>query len=603
PVAKRLGLGSVLGYLAAGFAIGPAGFDLVGDASEVMHFAEFGVVMMLFLIGLELQPRALWQMRKDVLGLGGLQVALTTLAIGGGALAVGVDSRAAIAIGLTLALSSTAIVLQTLSEKGLADSSPGRKAFSVLLFQDIAVIPILALLPFLAAPDAAASGAAASSHIADLPSYLQAAIILATIVGIVVGGRFVARPLFRAVASTQLRELFSATALLLVVGISLLMGYVGLSAALGTFLAGVVLADSEYRHELESDLEPFKGLLLGLFFITVGASIDFGLILERPALILGLVLALVAVKAAILFALARLWRTPTSSASTLALILAQGGEFGFVLVATSRSLDIYDEPTGQIVTAVVALSMAMTPLLLLLDDRVLQKRFHDSGNESEREPDVPAERRASVVIAGFGRFGQSVGRMLLANGVDITVLDLDANTVDVLREHGLPVFFGDATRPDLLHAAGCDSAQLFVIATDSRTHSLRIAETLEEHYPDLPVVARAYDVRQAHILRGAGVERTVCDVNGGGLALGREALLALDFDPYRAQRAVKRFERHEQETQAMLFEALGDSKQTLQVARARTADLGRLLDADSDADDLTRDSAWTTSEAIEAARD
>ncbi|MEM1449141.1 MAG: monovalent cation:proton antiporter-2 (CPA2) family protein [Planctomycetota bacterium] len=603
PLAKRIGMGSVLGYLAAGVVIGPAGVDLVGDTSEVMHFAEFGVVMMLFLIGLELRPRALWEMRSDVLGLGGLQVGLTAAAIAGLSMAVGLTPLPAVAIGLTLALSSTAIVLQTLSERGLSDSPPGRRAFSVLLFQDIAVIPILAALPLLAAPDAGAEAGASASHIADLPAGLQAAAILGTILAIVLGGRLLARPLFRAVASTHLRELFSATALLVVVGISLLMGFVGLSAALGTFLAGVVLAESEYRHELESDLEPFKGLLLGLFFITVGASIDFGLVFERPAFVCGLVLALVGVKGGILFGLTRLWKIPKATGTTLALILSQGGEFGFVLVATSRTLDIYDEPTGMLVTAVVALSMAATPLLLLLDEHVLQPRFAKGSDAPEREDDMPADRKPPVIIAGFGRYGQAAGRMLVANGIDITVLDLDPGTVDLLREHGMPVYYGDATRPALLHAAGCADAKLFVIATDSTTHSIRIAGAVRQHHPHVKIVSRAYDVRQAHILRGEGVDETVCDVNGGGLALGRASLIALGYDPYRAERAMKRFERHEGETQRMLFEALGDPTRTLQVARQRTADLGRLLEADSESEDTTRDSAWSTSAAIEAARD
>lgn len=602
PVAKRLGLGSVLGYLVAGAAIGPAALDLVGDAGQVMSFAEFGVVVMLFLIGLELQPKVLWRMRKDVLGLGGLQVLVTAGLVAGAALALGVEARAAVAVGLILALSSTAIALQSLAEKGLSDGPAGRRSFAVLLLQDIAVIPILAALPLLGDGGEDAGGGA--SAIADLPAALQAAAVLAAIALVVVGGKLVVRPVLRAIAATQLRELFVAAALLLVVGISLAMGLVGLSAALGTFLAGVVLADSEYRHELEGDLEPFKGLLLGLFFITVGASIDFGLVAAMPLEIAGLVLGLMALKALVLQGLGRLWGVGAPARATFSLILAQAGEFGFVLVATCLSLGVFGAELGQLLIVVIALTMALTPVALVVDDRLLQPRLTRAANAPAAAAEgPPADRRASVLIAGFRRFGQTTGRLLMANGFDVTVLDLDPSTVTVLRQHGMPVYFGDATRGDLLHAAGAAQAQLFIIATSDPTHSLHIAAAVRRHAPDLPVVARAYDVRHAHQLRGAGVQDTVCEVNGGALSLGRLALERLGFHPYRASRAMRRFRAHEEETQTQLFAALGDPTRTLQVARARTQDLGRLLEADGGDEALGRDGAWSTTREAQAARD
>lgn len=601
PIAKRLGLGSVLGYLVGGAIIGPGALNLVGEASEVMTFAEYGVVVMLFLIGLELKPRVLWEMRADVLGLGGLQVTLTAIAIGGVSLLLGAAPKEALAFGLILSLSSTAIALQTLAEKGLTDGPVGKRAFSVLLLQDIAVIPILALLPLMGAdPGEAESSASAISH---LSGPLQAVITLGLIAFVVVGGKLLIRPMLRAIAATHLRELFCAAALLIVVAVSLAMGFVGLSAALGTFLAGVVLADSEYRHELEGDLEPFKGLLLGLFFVTVGASIDFGLVRDMPLAILGLVVGLVAIKAVVLQVLGKVWGVGPSARSTFSLILSQAGEFGFVLVATCLALGIFDEAAGQLLIVVIALSMAATPLLLLLDERVLQPRLTRKLNADTVPAEAPAGRRAKVMVAGFGRFGQSAGRLLLANGIDITVLDFDPGTVTVLRDHGLPVFFGDATRADLLETADAGAAQLFIIATKDPIHGLHIAETVRREYPNLPILSRAFDPRQAHILRGAGVNETVCDVNGGGLALGRKSLEMLGFHPYRAARATQRFLRHEEETQVQLFQAFGDPKRTLQIARLRTQDLARLLEADVENDTLKRDGSWSITRTAEAARD
>ncbi|MEL6905217.1 MAG: monovalent cation:proton antiporter-2 (CPA2) family protein, partial [Planctomycetota bacterium] len=488
PVAKRLGLGSVLGYLVAGVLIGPAALDLVGDAAQVMGFAEFGVVVMLFLIGLELQPRVLWTMRKDVLGLGGLQVAVTAGLVFGIATALGLAWREAVAVGLILALSSTAIALQSLAEKGLSDAPAGRRSFAVLLFQDIAVIPILALLPLLATASGDGAEAAAESAISGLPAYQQALAVLGAIALVIAGGKLLIGPMLRVIAATHLRELFVAAALLIVVGISLAMGLVGLSPALGTFLAGVVLADSEYRHELEGDLEPFKGLLLGLFFITVGASIDFGLVADMPLAIVGLVLGLMALKALVLQGLGLAWGVRAPARATLSLILAQAGEFGFVLVATSLSLGIFAGETGQLLVVVIALSMALTPLALVFDDRVLQPRLARVENECMGEAEAPpAGRRAPVLVAGFRRYGQTAGRLLMANGFDVTVLDLDPSVVSVLRDHGLPVYFGDATRAELLESAGAEHVEVLVVATSEPARSLEIVESVRRHFPKIRV--------------------------------------------------------------------------------------------------------------------
>ena len=599
PIAQRLGLGSVLGYLAAGILVGPHVIGLVGDTTEVQHFAEFGVVMMLFLIGLELQPRVLWRLRGSVLGLGGLQVLVSTLVIGGASVALGVPWNGALALGLILALSSTAIVMQTLHERALEKTQPGRLAFSVLLFQDIAVIPILAMLPLLAPKGA--GGEATASAISHLPGYFQAPIIIAAVAAVVVVGRVLARPLFRRVAATHQRELFTGAALLLVVGISVLMAYVGLSAALGTFIAGVVLADSEYRHELESDLEPFKGLLLGLFFITVGAGIDFGLIVDQPLVVAGLTVLLMVLKGVVLRILGAIWRLQDAYRWTFTSILAQGGEFAFVLLTAAVALGVLESSLAQLVVVVVALTMALTPLMLIVNERLLQPRL--AKPDSEREADDPSHHRAPVVVAGFGRFGQSVGRLLKANGIDSTVLDMDPDTVGVLRNHGMEVFFGDATRQDLLEKAGCDEAKLFVCTVDDPDHALRIVETVRRHYPNLPIVSRAKDTRHAHMLHGEGVQKAVCEVTGGGLALGQAALQAYGFRAYQAQRAMRRFRKHEEETQKLLFDAWGDASQTLQVAKARTADLERLLDADDADRRLREDSGWEATDAVEAAHD
>jgi monovalent cation:proton antiporter-2 (CPA2) family protein len=459
PVAKRLGMGSVLGYLLAGIVIGPYILGLVGEeGTDVMHFAEFGVVLMLFLIGLELRPALLWSMRRSIFGLGGMQVLISTLVIGFLSYLFGLNLFQSITVGLILALSSTAIVLQSLAEKGLMKTEGGQGSFSVLLFQDISVIPILAILPLFSGQVVSDVHSVAdhspgehASGVAGLPGWQQVLIIIAIVSIIIFVGRFLARYLFRFIASTGLREIFTAAALLLVIGIAIAMDQVGLSPALGTFLAGVVLADNEYRHELESDIEPFKGLLLGLFFIAVGASMDFQIFLNNPGLVLGLLAVLMVVKFLILFGLGRFFGLRSGQDMLFSLSLAQAGEFAFVLISFSTQNAILDSSVTGVLLIVVALSMLLTPLLLILNERVVQPMYSRKANQ--RESDVMEPQENEVIIAGFGRFGVVLGRFLKANGCTATILDDSPSNIQVLRKFGFKVFYGDATRPDLLHAA------------------------------------------------------------------------------------------------------------------------------------------------------
>jgi monovalent cation:H+ antiporter-2, CPA2 family len=595
PVARRFGLGSVLGYLFAGIAIGPFALKLVGaEGTDVMHFAEFGVVMMLFLVGLELQPARLWRMRGPILGMGGLQVTLTALLIAGIAIGVGLDWRAALAIGLTLSLSSTAIVLQTLAEKDLLRTAGGQNSFAVLLFQDIAVIPMLAIFPLLAVRAAHAGPdehAAAQTWIAPLPAWAQTLAVLGAVAAVVLGGLFLVRPLLRAIARTRLRELFTAAALLLVIAIALLMTQVGLSPALGTFLAGVVLANSEFRHELESDIEPFKGLLLGLFFIAVGASIDFALILSQPLLIVGLVVALMLLKLSVLFALTRLFRMGTDQGLLVAFALPQAGEFAFVLFSFAAQEGVLEQQITSPLVAVVALSMAVSPLLMVAWQRIVQPHF-GTRQEAAREPDI-VDEEAPVLIAGFGSFGSTVGRMLTANGVRTTVLDSDSDRVDLLRRMGLEVYYGDATRSDLLHAAGAAEAKLLVLSLDTPERTLALVHTAHKHFPHLKILARAFEWDDAHALLEAGVDHVYREALESSVRLGADALRMLGFRAHHAHRAAQKFQRHDEETLRELTAARRDGQASyLNVARRRLNDLERLLLADRADPDLDRDAGW-----------
>ena len=595
PVAKRLGLGSVLGYLLAGIAIGPFGLGLLGEEGEdLMHFAEFGVVMMLFVVGLELQPALLWRLRTPILGLGGLQVGVSTVAFAGIALATGLAWQESVAIGMTLALSSTAIVLQTLSEKGLMQTAGGKGSFAVLLFQDIAFIPMLALLPLLATYAVGSSvddGHAATSWIGAFPAWAQTLAVLGAVGVIILGGRYLLGPVFRAIARTRLREIFTAAALLLVIGIALLMQQVGLSPALGTFVAGVVLANSEYRHELESDIEPFKGLLLGLFFIAVGASIDWDLVLSSPLLIVGLVAGIVLVKFSILFGLTRSFKFGLDQGLLLAFALPQVGEFAFVLFSFASQEGVLTASVTAPLVAAVALSMAITPLLMILFERVIQPRL-GTRESDDREPDV-IEEQGQVLIAGFGSFGATVGRLLNANGIRTTVLDIDSDRVDLLRRLGLKVYYGDASRYDLLHAAGAEHASVLVLALDSPERTLRLVETAHKHFPHLKIVARAFDWNDAHDLIEAGVDHVYRQALDTSLRMGTDVLRLLGFRAYQAHRSAQKFLRHDEESlHELTAERRKDRKVYLNAARQRIEDLEQLLRSDLEDEGLARDIGW-----------
>jgi monovalent cation:proton antiporter-2 (CPA2) family protein len=571
PLARRMGLGSALGYILAGVAIGPFVLGLVGqETQDVMHFAEFGVVLMLFLVGLELEPRLLWRMRVPILGLGGAQVVLTAAVVAAVAMLLGQAWQTAVAVGLILSLSSTAIVLQSLKEKGWMNTAAGRAGFSVLLFQDIAVIPILAALPFLALPGLALPGpalpdlgaalaeGAAHAGAPERPGWLQALLVLGVVGGIVLAGRFLLRPLFRWIASTRSLELFIATALTLIVGITLATEYAGLSPALGTFLAGVVLAESEFRHELESSIEPFKGLLLGLFFISVGASIDFGLVAGQPALILGAVAALVGIKFALLLLLGRLFRFRLADSLMFAFILAQGGEFAFLLLSFAVQNRVIGSGLSNLLVVVVVLSMVLTPLMFIAYERLVRPRFIDCVSPPQDEDIETAPN--PVIVAGYGRFGQIVSRLLRADGVATTLLDHDSGQIELTGRFGYKVFYGDASHVALLQAAGAASAKLLVIAIDDRDKAVQMVRSAKQFFPQLKTLARAYDRPHAYELMDAGADVVTRETFGSALIMGEEALKLLGYDEAHAYRVMRTFKRHDEDGLRKLYAVWGDEQ-------------------------------------------
>lgn len=596
PIAKRLGLGSVLGYLIAGVIIGPFVMGLVGEeGQDIMHFAEFGVVMMLFLVGLELQPSLLWKLRSSIVGMGGLQVLITTILITGAVLLfTSLAWQTALAIGLSLALSSTAIVLQSFSEKGWLKRKGGQNAFSVLLFQDIAVIPILALFPFLAMYEISNSdGHESHLWIDGLPVILQTLIVLAVIISIIVGGRYLLGPALRMVAQTQLRELFTAASLLLVIAITLLMTKVGLSPALGTFLAGVVLAQSEYRHELETDIEPFKGLLLGLFFITVGASINFNLILSDPGLIAMLVAALILIKLIVLVVIGRVFGMGLDNNLLFSIGLAQGGEFAFVLFSYGLQNGVVTAETANPLIAAVAVSMFLTPLLMLLNEKLIQPRF--GTKEAVRDISEDIEVNCPVIIAGFGRFGSTIGRFLQANGVQATYLDVDPNNVDLLRKLGLKVFYGDASRYDLLKAAGAKEAKLMIVAVDDSEKALEIIDTTKKHFPHIKIIARSitwvntYDMLEKNI---QGVYREFLD---SALHMATDALAMMGFRRYQVKRAVKLFRKHDEEVLNDMLDHRESKQKFIRGYKQRIEDLEKMMLEEKENLAKDKDEGWDTS--------
>ncbi|MBL8603478.1 MAG: glutathione-regulated potassium-efflux system protein KefC [Myxococcales bacterium] len=533
PIFARLGLGSVLGYLAAGCLIGPYGLKLVEDVETILHFAEFGVVLMLFLIGLELEPSRLWQMRRAVFGGGALQMGLCGALLVLGALGVGLPWRAATLAGLALALSSTAIAVQTMKERGVLGSPMGRASFGILLFQDIAAIPLVGIVPLLAVE--------VSSHQSGGLAGLFK--VLGAIFAVVVLGRYATRPALRLIANTHLRELSTAFALLLVVGIARVMERVGISMGLGAFLAGVLLAGSEYRHALETDIEPFKGLLMGLFFIAVGMSIDFALLRNQPWLVLGLVLGFTALKAGALYAVARLTKMtegPNPQGLLFAAVMAQGGEFAFVIFGVARDARIMPGQWDKLLTLTVALSMAMTPLLVMAAEAWARR----AGLADARPDDTIEGEDAPVIIAGFGRFGQIVGRLLFASGLRATVLDHDPESIEVLRRFGFRIFYGDATRLDLLEAAGAGRAKVLVNAIDDIETSLRLVDLVKHHFPQLKLVCRARNVTHWIALRERGVELIEREVFEGSLVAGRLTLESLGVGAHEAWERAAKFRIH-----------------------------------------------------------
>ena len=578
PVAKRLGLGAVLGYLLAGMAIGPWGLRLITEVDDILHFSEFGVVLLLFLIGLELDPKRLWALRKPIFGWGSAQVGAVSALLFGAGLLLGMDWRAALIAALGLSLSSTAIALATLGERNLLKTPAGSAGFSILLFQDIAAIPMIAIVPLLGGVGAAGAN-----------GWLGAAKVFGVIAGLVVAGRFLMRPVLRIIAKTDMREIFTAFALLLVIAIGLLMQMVGMSMALGTFMAGVLLADSEYRHALESDLEPFKGLLLGLFFIAVGMSVDFGVLLAQPLRILSFVALFLAIKTAILYGLSKRFEIPRAQQALFAFLLSQGGEFAFVVFGAAATAEIFSPETASILVVVVALSMVVTPLLLLAHDRLIAPAFRGG---KQRDADAIEAQENHVIIAGFGRFGQIVGRLLHANRIGLTVLDHDPDQIDLLRTFGFKVFYGDVTRTDLLHAAGAAKAQALVVAIDDVEDSLALVDAVRREFPDLPIMARARNVSHLYDLMDRGVTVLERETFEAALQLGRQVLQHLGFGAYHARQVAMKFRAHNIRSLNAVYPFYKDQAQRVSMAKQARDELTEMFARDAEVLDKERSKSW-----------
>ncbi len=588
-VGKRLGLGAVLGYLVAGAAIGPWGLHLIGeDGEQVLHFAEFGVVVMLFLIGLELQPMMLWGMRRMILGLGSLQVVICALALCGVTMSLGLGWKPSLAIGLILAMSSTAIVLQTLTEKGLLRTEAGQSAFAVLLFQDIAVIPMITLLPLLGTGKTGTGGhGEPDAWMAHWPGWAQAIVTFGAVILIIAVGRVAMRHVFHAIAKTGQREAFTGTALLVVIGVALLMTKVGLSPALGAFVAGVVLASSEYRHELESDLEPFKGLLLGVFFLGVGAGIDFGYVKANALLVIGGAIGLIVVKGVILYVLSWIHGLKGRQSLLFSASIAAGGEFAFVLIALALSAGVFSADTGRAVVAIVALSMATTPLLILGARWIISRNL--AQDLPDRDPDV-ADEGNPVIICGFGRFGHAVGRLLRLRGFGCTVLDNDSDQVELLRNLGIHVFYGDANRPDVLATAGAARAKVLVIALRDETTTLAIMENAKRHHPHLKIFVRAHSRVEAYAYLEAGEERIYRETMDTSLRMGVDILRMLGVSSYSANRAAKAYFRRDEEFVRTMAKHRNADDFT-SAAREAVRSLNELLKSDLEGKNEVTDSA------------
>ncbi len=593
PIAKKLGMGSVLGYLIAGIIIGPYAMGFVGkEGEDIMHFAEFGVVMMLFLVGLELEPAKLWTMRKMIVGVGAAQLLITTAIFFALGLALGFNWKGSLASSFALAMSSTAIVLQSLKEKGQLQTAAGKTSFAVLLFQDLAIIPILAFLPLLAVSTLATSDS--HGYLDGLPGWMKAVATSSAITLVILAGRYVVVPLLRLVAKTRLRELFTASSLLIVVAIAYLMQLVGLSPALGTFLAGVVLANSEFKHELESDLEPFKGLLLGLFFIAVGASINFSLIGSQPVQVVSWVLAAVLVKFLVLFAIGKFFGIRKHENLLFSFSLSQVGEFAFVLFASIGTMGILNKNDVDLMMAVTALSMTVTPILLLVNERFILPRMNINAS-AEQKADVIDDRN-KVIIAGFSHFGSTVGRFLRANGVHATILDHDPDRVDLLRKMGFKVFFGDATRVDLLESAGAEEARIFISAIDDPATNLLLLETLKKHFPQLRIMVRARNRYDAYELMELQPEKVYREHIDTSIRMGVDVLRALGMRGYSATRAGQNFFKFDEEAMSRLSRKRHDIKQYIASVREEIEHQEELLQSDFNFSPNDNDHAWDSDE-------
>lgn len=603
PIAKKLGLGSVLGYLIAGIVIGPFVLGWVGDeGSDLMHTAEFGVVMMLFVIGLEIDPKEFWVMRRSIFGLGGIQMVLTTLLVGGIAhLFYGLSHATSLAIALSLSMSSTAIILQTLKEKGWSKTSAGQASFSVLLFQDIMVIPILAFLPLLAANNI--TQAESNTLLADLPGWLKTLTVLGVMLSIVLVGQFVVAPLMNTIAKTRLRELFTAMALFLVIGVAYLMKLVGISPALGTFLAGVVLANNSFRHELESDIEPFKGLLLGLFFIGVGSTINFELISNRPVFILTMVLGIMIIKAMVLIIAGKIFRITNNQNILFAFLLSQVGEFAFVLLNFGNQLNIIDKNWNEVLMASSALSMTFTPILLLLNERVIDPFFgtKEIDNSNVREHDQ-IDSKHSVIIAGFGHFGSTIGRFLRANGINATILDNDSDRVDVLRKMGFEVYYGDATRLDLLKSAGAEQAKLLIAVIDNTEVNSELIRLSRKHFPNMKIMARARNRFDAYELLDEGVENIYRETLYTSVHMAVDVLNELGIRNYTATRKAQDFIKYDEEALRKLAKSRHDVKEYILTVREQIELEEKLLSEDLHQQMTSKDSAWDSEPLIRNSR-
>ena len=584
PVAKKLGLGSIIGYLAAGIAIGPWGLGLVTNVQDILHFAEFGVVLMLFLVGLELEPKRLWNLRRPIFGWGSVQVLGCAALLTGAAMAFGVRWTTALVAGLGLALSSTAIALQAISERNLMPTSSGQAGFSILLFQDVAAIPILALLPLLGA----ISGE--NEALAHTNRAIEAIKVIAAIGGIILGGRLLLRPLLRWMANSGTPEIFTAASLLLVVGIAALMQFVGLSMALGAFLAGVLLAESEYRRELETDIEPFKGLLLGLFFIAVGMSIDFGVLLRSPGLMAAILFGFLGLKLVVIYAIAKLMKLPYQERPVFSVLLAQGGEFAFVVFQAAAGANVFSNETSSLLIGAVALSMLISPLLLIVVDKLVLPRYAKHGKTQLTEISEP--QAEPVIIAGFGRYGQIIGRMLSAQGLGATVLDHDAEMIEVVRTFGYRVFYGDATRLDLLRTAGTAGAKILVVAVDDVAQSLKIIDLAREHFPQLQIVARARDVTHWNALRDRGVMFVERELFEASLRSARTVLELLGQPPHEARQSAMRFRQHNISLFEKMYPHRKDRSKVIAVAKQGRLQLEEQMAQEREQLAQRRPAAW-----------